>query len=117
MEQSLTQTQRKWAERVARWEESKLGREEFAAKEGVAGEQLSWWRWKLKRMGVAPLELVTAASEPSFVRLEASGPLLRAEQAEPLELILSGGVRVRIPVGFDSDTLSRVMAFLLRGEA
>ncbi len=83
MEQSLTQTQRKWAGRVARLEGSKLGREEFAAKEGVAGEQLSWWRWKLKRMGVAPLELVIAAWEPSFVRLEASGPFPRVEQTEP----------------------------------
>ena len=82
MERALTQTQRKWAERIARWEESKLGRGEFAAKEGVNGERLSWWRWKLKSLGVAPMRAVAAASEPSFVRLEVTGCSARREQAE-----------------------------------
>jgi hypothetical protein len=117
MKQSLTPTQRRWAERVAKWEESKLGREEFAAKEGVVAEQLTWWRWKLRRMGVAPLEVVAAAPGPSFVRLEAApAPSRRAAQSEPLELILGSGQTVRIPVGFDPETLSRVMTLLSRGE-
>lgn len=117
MRQPMTPTQRKWAERVAKWEESKLGREEFAAKEGVAAERLTWWRWKLRRMGVAPLEVVAVAPGPSFVRLEAAPPPLpTAQQAEPLELILGSGQRVRIPVGFDPETLSRVMTLLSRGE-
>jgi hypothetical protein len=32
---------------------ARLGRDEFAAKEGISGERLSWWRWKLKRLGIA----------------------------------------------------------------
>lgn len=117
MEQSLTQTQQEWAARVARWQESKLGRNEFAAREGIAGERLTWWRWKLKRLGVIPSEVATASLGSSFVRLEAAECSAGVEQAEPLELILGGGQRVRIPVDFDAGTLTRVLAIIARGEA
>lgn len=118
MEQSLTQRQQEWANRVGRWRESKLGREEFAAQEGVSGKRLAWWDWKLRKLGVVPPEEPRPeASAPSFVRLEVAGPFPSVEQAEPLELVLSGGQRVRIPVGFDAGTLSRVVSVLAGGAA
>lgn len=118
MEQLLTQKQREWASRVSRWRESQLGREEFAAQEGVSGKRLAWWDWKLRKLGVVPPEEPRPqAQAPSFVRLEVAEPMPSMEPAEPLELVLSGGQRVRIPVGFDASTLSRVMSVLEGGAA
>jgi hypothetical protein len=57
MKQSLTQTQMEWAARVARWKESKLERDEFAAKEGVSGKRLAWWWWRLRKLGALPLDV------------------------------------------------------------
>ena len=116
MDQVLTHTQKKWAERVARWEKSELGRDEFAAKEGINGEQLSWWRWRLRKLGVS-LPEVEDSSVPSFVRLDVMDLPPRIEPTDPLELVLSGGRRLRIPVGFDAETLSRVISLLARSEA
>lgn len=117
MEQPLTPTQREWADRVERWQASRLRRDEFAAREGVAGERLSWWRWKLKRLGIVGSEVIATSLSPAFVQLEAPEPAPNASETEPLELVLGGGLVLRIPVGFDAQTLSRVTALLTRGEA
>jgi hypothetical protein len=118
MEHSLTPTQREWADRVARWQASKLRRDEFAAREGVAGERLTWWRWKLRSLGVVGSEVIpTTSSPPAFVRLETSEPAQNVSETEPLELVLGGDLVLRIPVGFDAQTLSRVTALLARGDA
>jgi hypothetical protein len=116
MVQVLTHTQKKWAERVARWEKSGLGCEEFAAKEVISAKRLSWWRWKLRQLGES-LSEVAAPSLPSFVRLDVVESPPRIEHAEPLELVFNGGQRLRIPVGFDAETLSRVVSLLARSDA
>jgi transposase len=34
-----------WARRVERWQRSGLPAAEFGVREGISGEQLSWWKW------------------------------------------------------------------------
>lgn len=99
MDQVLTNTQKKWAERVARWEKSGLGCDEFAAKEVISAKRLAWWRWRLKQLGVGLPGVTAVPSLPPFVQLDVVDSSPRAEHAEPLELVFSGGQRLRIPVG------------------
>lgn len=41
-------TRADWAERIGRWKSSGLGATEFASREGVDRQQLSWWKWHLR---------------------------------------------------------------------
>jgi len=34
-----------WAKRVERWQRSGLSAAKFGVREGIAGAQLSWWKW------------------------------------------------------------------------
>jgi hypothetical protein len=58
-----------------------------------------------------------AAADPlramAFVRLEPTKPTV----GEPLEVLLPGGIAVRVPVGFDGETLSRVLTLVKAGVA
>ena len=64
----------------------------------------------------APVRRVAAAgslSPMAFVRLEPT----RSTVGEPLEVLLPGGIAVRVPVGFDGGTLSRVLTLVKGGGA
>ena len=94
-----------WRDRVRRWEQSGLGRAEFAAREGVHPSTLGWWRCELvkrdgeQRRGVVALARVTVT------------PDVHSAVASPLELVTARGA-VRVPVGFDAPTLARLLAVL-----
>ena len=112
MSWSMTSVQQEWAERLSRWERSGLSRDEFAEKEGVLGRRLVWWRWNLRRLRAAHHEPAPPTAL-SFVRLEPSS----SPPPCPLELLLVSGRTIRIPAGFDEETLSRVVVVLERGIA
>jgi len=110
-----------WANRVERWKDSGLSAKEYAAEIGVKATTLSYWSWKLgasgelggRRTGEKPAAGTRRrGGEPSpggaarFVELAASTSVA----AEPaLELVLSGGLRVRVAAGFDEATLTRLV--------
>ena len=99
-----------WSERLERLKASGLAVGVFAAQEGVRPATLSWWRRRLSTVAVTasrPSERTTALS---FVRLEAP-PVSSAS----LEVIVATGRTIRIPAGFDEETLSRVVVVLERG--
>lgn len=52
-------------------------------------------------------------SPVAFVRLEPT----KSTVGEPLEVLLPGGLAVRVPVGFDGSTFSRLLTLLKGGEA
>ncbi len=95
-----------WARRVARWAKSGLSREEFAAREGVKATTLSWWRWYLGRDGAAPARML-ARPEPAFVEVE---PVVVEAVSERIEVALTNGRVVRVPMTFRDDALVRVLA-------
>ncbi|HUO66746.1 MAG TPA: IS66 family insertion sequence element accessory protein TnpB [Gammaproteobacteria bacterium] len=111
-----------WAKRVERWKDSGLSAKQYAAETGLKASTLSYWSWKLRASGEpdrerAETEAVAAGrlgrSKPvagaaaRFVELTTSTSAPASTPA--LELVLSGGVRVRVTAGFDEATLTRVV--------
>jgi len=107
-----------WAKRVQRWGESGLTAKEFAAETGLKASTLSYWKWRLGSGQVArgSHRATAKSAEPRRPeRAHASGPTFMEvtpvppTAAVPLELVLRDALTVRVPVGFDEDTLSRVL--------
>lgn len=111
-----------WAKRVERWKDSGLSAKEFAAETGVKASSLSYWKWKLGLGGGGRGEQTVAGSraiesKPRTIRKPSRGAAGFVEVApgtvtttsSMLELVLSGGARVRVPKGFDEETLMRVV--------
>ena len=96
-----------WAKRVAQWQASGLKAKEFARRQKVSEVSLKWWKWKLgslararsKKMGMSPLTFVEMTTEM---------------QRESLEIVLEGGVRIRVPLDFDEAALTRLLDVLER---
>jgi hypothetical protein len=115
----MARTSRKvWEKRVERLRDSELTDVEFAAEIGVNVHTLRSWKWKLaaerRAQGGTPKARPArsrptatrkgAAPKPTFVELELA-------PAEPIELRV-GDIEVRVPIGFDEATLTRVVAVL-----
>jgi hypothetical protein len=107
-----------WAKRVQRWADSGLTAKEFAAEAGLNASTLSYWKWRLSSKQQAPersavsgtprratRRTVSRASAPTFMEVTPSS----ASVASPLELVLRDDVTLRVPVGFDEETLTRVL--------
>ena len=103
-----------WAKRVERWRDSGLTLKEFATEIGVNANTLAGWRWRLGNEGGGAeasrmprfLEIVAPAEDRERSAAPSTMPQLAAE---PFELILSGGHRVRVPVQFDGPALRRLV--------
>lgn len=116
-----TGTPEEWAKRVERWASSGLTAREYAAEIGVNHHTLSYWKYRLarrpaSRRGAAerkgtgkPGAVKRAATAPTFVELEPSAVLVASD---PIELVTARREIVRVPVGFDGDTLKRVLDVL-----
>lgn len=92
-----------WRERIRRWEQSGLGRKEFAEREGVHPSTLGWWRCELARrdgdQGAPVVALTRVTVTPTVA-------------TAPLEVVVAGGPVVRVPTGFDVVTLERLLSVL-----
>lgn len=110
-----------WQKRVERWGDSGLSAKEYAAQTGLKASTLSYWKWRLgSERRASPADTAehkdarpraskgrssSGASAPRFVELTP----VDAPSTEPLTLVLPGVITVRVPVGFDEDTLGRVL--------
>ncbi len=107
-----------WEKRVERLRDSDLTDREFAAEIGVNVHTLRSWKWKLaaerRAKGGTP-KAHPARSRPAATRNggvpKATFVELELAPSEPIELRV-GGVEVRVPIGFDEATLTRVVAVL-----
>lgn len=88
-------TRATWTKRVEQWERSGLSGADFAARMGVKEATLRHWKW---RLGHERGE----AKKPTFI--EVTAPM----NSSALE-VLVGEVRVIVPLGFDEDTLRRLL--------
>lgn len=126
MEQSSAQQRAKWVER---WKDSGLTANEFAAEAGLTATALYNWSSQLSaaarkvadheadnaelpkrfegRRRAKP-ERRSARPTPHFVEL----PVAAVTQASLMLELLLGDVRVRVPSGFDEETLARVVRAL-----
>lgn len=113
----IRETRQVWVKRVEQWNESGLTAREFAAEIGVNPSTLASWRWRLREESRRPMRR-EPGTPPPFVEVIAAttademavAPM--APEAEPLELIVTGGHRLCIPVHFDGGSLRRVLAAL-----
>src|SRR5262245_43258336 len=103
-----------WAARVATWRASGQSVEEFAAAVGVDARRLASWAERLGAVGgrrrktsSPATALAVRSPSPAWVELMATTRGIVA--ASPaLEVLVSGRV-VRVPVGFDAETLRRIV--------
>lgn len=143
---SRRRTAKEWSRLIKRWERSGRSCGEFAVGVGVAPSTLSWWKWHLSRgrQGEAPKADGTKPSKakpapprspkskpartgrakqrrakdaPSVVQMVEVAAVVAAQPEVPVELVLGGGVVVRVRRGFDAGTLREVVAvFTTRDE-
>ena len=93
-----------WRDRIRRWQQSGLGRKEFAEREGVHPSTLGWWRSALaRRDGGQKIQPVVALTRVTVTPTIAT---------MPLEIVVKGGPVVRVPMGFDAATLARLLTVL-----
>ena len=119
-----------WGKRVARWRDSGLSAREFGDEVGVNPRTLTYWAWRLGReAGAAPAAkprrrrphlpvpkppAVVATSPAPVTWLEVvtdADPAERAtsRSAPAFELLLVGRT-IRVPAGFDAESLRRLIA-------
>lgn len=114
-------TSAQWAKRVDDWKGSGLSAKEFAAQAGLNPSTLTYWKWRLRADAAVGDAAVGGVSEvgsqqkkrrrreknvPQFVEVPAASV---TPATIVLELVMSSGVCLRIPAGFDEVTLVRVM--------
>jgi hypothetical protein len=105
-----------WRRRLERWGKSGLGPGEFAKQEGVTVNTLYRWARRLSLGPVRrgrPRKDVQPSVIPVVVKPEVG--VLLGERAQ-LEVVLRSGDVVRVPRGFDDETLVRVVRALGGGQ-
>jgi hypothetical protein len=102
-----------WGKRVRRLEKSGLSLRRFAEREGLKAGSLSLWKWKLRQeqdrrgaVAVRPVKFVELQTEPAGVAV-----------AQPFEVELRSGRRVRVAAGFDAGELARLVVVLEEARA
>jgi transposase-like protein len=98
--------ERLWRRVVARWFRSGLTVRSFCQAEGLNQATFYWWRRELARR-----DQPKPAFLPVRVLAEKTGP-----HAAGVEVVLGNGRCVRVGVGFDPDTLLRIVELLEPGD-
>lgn len=101
-------TEARWRAMVREQEESGRSVKEFAQARGFSPATLYWWRSALNRR---PRSRARAPSLAEVVLLPAGG-CARSEEAQVFELALPGGRCLRVPSGFDAESLRRLLGVL-----
>jgi transposase-like protein len=105
-------TRAEWVKRVERWQDSGLTAKEFAAELDVTASALTYWKLKLRRERAVGAKEATATTSATTKFLQLVPTTVQADTGAPLELVLRGGVVVRVPCDFDAPTLTRVLAVI-----
>ena len=99
-----------WQKRVARWQDSGLSADEFAAEIGVNAGTLRQWKYTLNRMARGSARRKPMVDVASFVEVQ-NAP---AASASTFQLELGGDRRLHIPANFDAVALGRLLPLLER---
>jgi transposase len=98
-----------WRQRLAQWRRSGLTIRRFCERRGLSQPSFYAWRRELLRRDArCAAATTTAPSTTTFVPVQ----VVPAPTPSPLELVLRGGRILRVPPGFDTDTLRRLLATL-----
>lgn len=109
-----------WTKRVEAWQESGLTAKVYARRIGVNPNTLTHWKWQLGHesrdngeQDPAPSSLghvESLTSGVSFVEVITGASV--AMSAEPFEIVLSEGRRIRVPARFDTESLRALLTVL-----
>jgi hypothetical protein len=97
--------ERFWRERVERWRASGLSAGEFATREGLRVERLSFWKRRLRASSAM------AVAGVSFAKVTVQ-PVVPEAAPEPLEVVLRTGHMIRVRARFDESVLLRLVTVL-----
>ena len=116
----MTETQRRWAERIAEWKASGQSLHEFAEGKPYRAKTLSWWGSELRRRGL--LDRAAPKGRHGPARLEKMPTIAVARvvarrsgaEASPATgvVVEVGGARVIVEPGFDAKVLGGVVRAL-----
>jgi len=104
----MTERARYWSGLVKAWEGSGLSQAAFCRERGVPAGTFAWWKRRLRRAqgdGVKHGERSPRRVE-RFVEVRLAGTC----SMPAYEVVLAHGRSIRIPSGFDPQTLSRRIA-------
>jgi hypothetical protein len=111
-----------WRKIVRRHQTSGLSVHAFCAREGLKDGNFLWWRRELYRR-----DREKTTSHPSSAAQESTQPsvspvflpvrvvdadVIQSRLTMPIEILLPEGPTVRVPVGFDPQTLGDILAVL-----
>jgi hypothetical protein len=105
-----------WIKRVARWRDSGLSAREFGAEVGLDHKRLLRWSWRLRAEQRKAAATSTTPAAPHWIEVSAH-PIesASARAASSLfEVVLPSGVTVRVPPGFSTDALKRLLEAVRR---
>ncbi len=94
-----------WRERIAACETSGMTAVRYCRETGIPVSKYYRWKWELSRRD-APTSLPALFAEVLPVARDNEGP------PPPIEIALPGERVVRVPVGFDAETLAQVVRVL-----
>lgn len=94
-----------WRGVIQRWGRSKQTVRAFCGEHGLSEQSFYWWKRTIA-------ERDERADGPAFVPVRVS-PATAA--APTLEVVVGPGRVVRVPTGFDADTLRRLLTILEEG--
>jgi len=101
-----------WEKRVQEWQESGLSAAEYALKIGANVNTLQNWHYKLQSRSTRSER--TAAAEAGAVEFVEVATAAASVEYEPIEVVLAGGARLRVPSRFDEKALRKLVALLER---
>ncbi|MCC7108310.1 MAG: hypothetical protein IT382_03400 [Deltaproteobacteria bacterium] len=110
--------EREWRGRLTRWAKSGLRADEFAEREGVTVSTLYRWARRLElgpvKQGRGRPRNLRSVAPPGLLPVIVTPAVVTPEPAPApvLEVLLRGGEVVRVPPGFDDDTLARIVRAL-----
>ena len=109
-------TRATWAKRVERWKDSGLSASQFAVEIGVNPRTLMFWKWQLAReSGGKPARKRATRTKPQSVEFVEVRPARAVAVADPrIEIAIGDRLVLRVPVGFDEETLERVVRVVER---
>ncbi len=96
-----------WLRVAEEFEASRLTQREFAGRRGLRLSTLQSWVYRRRRQ-------VSAVAEPPVRLLPVQVSGAPASEGAPIEVVLPGGVRVRVSPGTDVDYVARLVTVLER---
>src|SRR4051794_13853202 len=95
--------ERRWRDLIARWKRSGISIGDFCVNQGVSAS--SFYSWKRELASRDQTVTPTTTPVPTFVPV-------RVAPAAAIEVVLTSGVVVRVPVGADPLTVAQLVAAL-----